>query len=76
MTYQIGIYDHETGEAIVRDMTAQEAAERDAEIAERKALDDAQNKAEKDAEQKKLVALAKLEALGINVDDLKVLGLG
>jgi len=33
MTNQIGIYDHSTGENIVRNMTKQEQAERDAEIA-------------------------------------------
>lgn len=33
MTYQIGIYNHSTGENIVRDMTVEENAEREAEIA-------------------------------------------
>ena len=33
MTNLIGIYDHSTGEEIVREMTAEEKANRDAEVA-------------------------------------------
>ena len=76
MTYQIGIYDHETGETIVRDMTSEEAEQREAEV-------NAAIQAKDDAEQAKLESItkkeatgAKLAALGLTTDDLKVLGLG
>ena len=76
MAYEIGIYDHATGETIVREMTPEETAQRDAEIAQWKAAKEAKALAEQEAEAKKTAALAKLEALGLEVDDLKAIGLG
>lgn len=76
MTHQIGIYDHETGETIVRDMTAEEAAERDAEIAGAlKVKEDAAALEAQIVSQKETVKV-KLSELGLDVEDLKVLGLG
>jgi hypothetical protein len=71
MTTQIGIYDHATGEQIVREMTAEELAEREAiatDLANREAATTA-------AQAAKLSAQTKLEALGLTTDDLKALGL-
>ena len=65
----------ETGEEIIRDATSQEInqAEIDAISAEAEATAKAQ--AEAQAEAKRSAALAKLEALGLDEDDLKALGL-
>lgn len=71
MTTQIGIYDHATGEQIVREMTAEELAERKA-IATDRADREAAATA---AQAAKLSAQTKLEALGLTTDDLKALGL-
>lgn len=54
-----------------REMTADELAERQAAEAEA----EAKAQAEAEAEAKRLTALAKLEALGLTVDDLEALGL-
>lgn len=60
-----------TGEVIERDMTADELA-----IAKKDAEDfKAKAEALAEAEAKKASALAKLEALGLDADDLKALGL-
>ncbi len=67
------IYDHNTGEQIERQMTDEEQAERDAQVAAFLAQE-AQTKA--DAEAKRAAAEAKLAALGLTADDLKALGLG
>jgi hypothetical protein len=75
MTNQIGIYDHATGETIVRDMTASEQKEHDAQIAISAAKKAADAQALADAEAAKAAAQAKLTALGLTVDDLKALGL-
>jgi hypothetical protein len=72
----IKIYDHLTGEAIEREMTNEEQAVRDKEVAdwlEAKAIKDAELA---QAEAAKAAAEAKLAALGLTADDLKVLGLG
>jgi hypothetical protein len=68
----IQIYDHETGETVVREMTEQEQLARNAEVAE--AIDaKAAKLAEKQAAKiAKLEAIDKLTALGI---DPKALGL-
>jgi hypothetical protein len=72
----ITIYDHLTGEAIKREMTNEEQAVRDKEVA-----DWLKTKAIKDvelaqAEAAKTAAEAKLAALGLTADDLKALRLG
>lgn len=72
MTNLIGIYDHNTGEQIIREMTAEEQAEREKEVADYLAAKEADLKAKADA---KAIAEAKLEALGLSADDLKALGL-
>jgi hypothetical protein len=75
MTNQIGIYDHATGETIVRDMTTKEQEARDAEIAAHNAKKAAQATAIAEAEAAKEAAAAKLAAIGLTADDLKALGL-
>ena len=67
----IKIHNVETGEVIEREMNAEELAQWEADKA--KAEAEAQAKAE--AEAKRSAALAKLEALGLDEDDLKALGL-
>jgi hypothetical protein len=72
----IKIYDHATGEEIERELTADEQAVRDKEVAdwlEAKAIKDAELA---QAEAAKTAAQAKLAALGLTADDLKALGLG
>jgi hypothetical protein len=65
----IAIYDHATGENIVREMTDEEKANR--------AADDARLKAKLEEESTAIAAAqAKLAALGLTADDLKALGLG
>ena len=70
MTPQITIVNLETGEEITREMNAEELAQL--------AIDEA-NAAQKatlqaEAEATKAAALAKLEALGLDLDDLAALG--
>lgn len=68
----IGIYDHATGETIVREMTDAEQAIRDAEVAESNAAKAAKAAEAQAVEKAKIEAAAKLTALGI---DPKALGL-
>lgn len=75
MNQQISIYDHETGETIVREMTDIEQEEHDAQIAISTAKKAAAAEAAALAEAAKTAAQAKLTALGLTVDDLKALGL-
>jgi len=67
------VFDAITGETTdtERDMTPQEIAE--FEKAQQRASQESAKQAE--AESKKAAALAKLEALGLDEDDLKALGL-
>jgi hypothetical protein len=67
---QIGIYDHATGENIIREMTPEEQAERDAEIATELAIQSAL-KAEATAQATAKAAL--LDRLGITADEAKLL---
>jgi hypothetical protein len=72
MTKQISIVNAQTGEQIVRDMTADELAEYEL---------GAVNRAERETKESetraaKEAAQAKLAALGLTTDDLKALGLG
>lgn len=71
MTPEIGIYDHATGENLVREMTKDELAEYKAGLQATAQAEAAQAKAEAD----KAAAQSKLEALGLTADDLKALGL-
>lgn len=66
MTPQIGIYDHTTGENIVREMTSDELAEYEAGLAISAKANAAKVKAESD----KAALLAKL---GITADEAKLL---
>ena len=70
MEKTIGIFDNETGEQIVREMNNQELE------AYAISLADIKKNEEKVAEAlaAKEVALAKLAALGLDLDDLKSLG--
>ena len=65
------IHNVETGEIVEREMNAEELAQWETDKAKAKA--EAQVKAE--AVAKRAAALAKLEALGLDEDDLKALGL-
>ena len=75
MTYTIGIFDALTGQEIIRQMTEEEQSQREKEIAEAAEREAIQEQAKADKEIKRLAALAKLEALGLDEDDLKALGL-
>lgn len=75
MTNQIGIYDHTTGENIVREMTPDEQKEFDAQIALNLAEKIAKDQAIAEIEAAKTQAQAKLAALGLTIAELKALGL-
>jgi hypothetical protein len=66
MTPQIGIYDHATGENLVREMTSDELAEYEAGLAIIAEADAAKAKAESDK-------AALLVKLGITADEAKLL---
>ena len=68
----VTIYDHATGETVVREMTDAEQAIRDAEVAESNAAKAAKAAEAQAVEEAKINAAAKLTALGI---DPKALGL-
>ena len=63
------------GEFIDREMNDAELAQYELDQADRAARDEAKAEAEAEAKAKRLAALAKLEALGLDEDDLKALGL-
>jgi hypothetical protein len=67
---QIGIYDHTTGENIVREMTAQEKAQRDAEI---EAWQIAKENAKQEAEQLRETKIAAYEKLGLTEAEIEAL---
>ena len=69
--YKEKIIDLITGEETIRNYSAEEIAEVQKEQAEATA----RAQAEAEAEAKRSAALAKLEALGLDEDDLKALGL-
>ena len=75
MSNLISIYDHGTGANIVREMTPEEIAERENEITIFTANKEARQQEQEAKAVKKAAALAKLEALGLTVDDLEALGL-
>ncbi len=71
----IKIYDVATGEEIEREMTKDEQAIRDKEVADHLKVIAAKEAAKESAEAAKEAAQAKLAALGLTTDDLKALGL-
>ena len=70
MTNLIGIYDHSTGENVIREMTVEEQEIRDAEIANNLA---AKAEAEVEAAAKAEAKAALLDRLGITEDEAKLL---
>ena len=70
MTNLIGIYDHSTGENVIREMTVEEQEIRDAEIANNLA---AKAQAEVEAATKAAAKAALLDRLGITEDEAKLL---
>lgn len=66
----IGIYDHSTGEQIVREMTPEEQAQRDAEVA---AALEAKAQRQAEAEAKATTKQAALEKLGLTEEEVKAL---
>ena len=70
MTYQIGIFNGLTGEEIVRDMTSEEQAARDAEIAAHLAAKELEAKIKAEQEEAKA---ALLERLGITQAEARLL---
>ncbi len=71
----IYFYNHATGQEIVREMTDEEQAERKAEIAASAIRKQAEAQALAETAAKKLIAEAKLAALGLTTEDLQALGL-
>ena len=67
---QIGIYDHTTSENIVREMTAKEKAQRNAEIV---AWQTAKDNAKLEAEQLKAIKIAAYEKLGLTEAEIEAL---
>jgi hypothetical protein len=70
MTNYIGIYDHSTGEEIIKEMTDEEQAERDAQVVAYEA-ELAQRQAQAEAKIEAKAAL--LDRLGITEDEAKLL---
>ena len=71
----IHIADALTGEITEREMSQDEQATRDAVLAETAALQKEAADIAAQAEAAKAIVAAKLEALGLDIDDLKALGL-
>jgi hypothetical protein len=70
MTHLIGIYNHTTGEEIVREMTDEEQAQRDVEVAAWLSQQEAEEEAQAQAKVKRQDLLDKL---GITEDEAKLL---
>ena len=70
MTNQIGIYDHATGETIVREMTSEEVQVRDEQIAAYQAKE---NERLTNLENEKLAKEALHAKLGITEDEARLL---
>jgi hypothetical protein len=70
MTNLIGIYDHTTGENIVREMTTDEQTQRDAEI---EAWQTAKENAKLQAEQLRETKIAAYEKLGLTEAEIEAL---
>lgn len=69
---EITIVNTETGEVIVRPLTKEEIKQREIDLA----AYEAKKVKESELQSKKLAAVSKLEALGLDIEDLKALGLG
>ena len=67
---KIGIYDHATGENIAREMTAEEKAQRNAEIV---AWQTAKDNAKLEAEQLKATKIAAYTKLGLTESEIEAL---
>jgi len=67
---QLGIYDHTTGENVVREMTAQEKTQRNAEI---EAWQTAKENAKLEAEQLRATKIAAYEKLGLTEAEIEAL---
>jgi uncharacterized protein Smg (DUF494 family) len=65
----------ETNKTIVRDMTEEELAQREKDMQELRLFLENQEKIANENAAKREAALAKLQALGLDMDDLKALGL-
>lgn len=72
---KIFIYDHESGQQIEREMTAEEQAERDLQVATWQTAEAIKKEEMAKAIEQKAAAEAKLAALGLTAEDLKALGL-
>ena len=70
MKNTIGIYDHVTGENVVREMTTAEQTQRNAEV---KAWLDAKENAKLEAEQLKQTKIAAYQKLGLNEAEIEAL---
>ena len=70
MTNLIGIYDHTTGENVVREMTTQEKAQRDAEI---QAWLTAKENAKLETEQLRKTKIAAYQKLGLTEVEIEAL---
>jgi hypothetical protein len=70
MTNLIGIYNHTTGENIVREMTTDEQTQRDAEI---EAWQTAKENAKLQAEQSRETKIAAYEKLGLTEAEIEAL---
>jgi len=70
MTNQIGIYNHSTGENIVREMTNEEQAQKDAEV---EAARIAKEQAKIEAEQLRETKIAAYEKLGLTEAEIEAL---
>jgi len=70
MTNQIGIYDHNTGQHIVREMTSDELAQRNVEI---EAWLEAKENAKLEAEQLRATKIAAYEKLGLTEAEIEAL---
>ena len=71
----ITIHDLETGEISQREMTAEELAQRKADLDATVLFLEQEAEAQAEAKAAKAAAQAKLAALGLTTDDLKALGL-
>lgn len=70
MNDKISIYDHLTGETIVREMTDEEQAQRDAEVAENESK---QAQAQAEAEALRATKIAAYQKLGLTEAEIEAL---
>ena len=70
MSNLIGIYDHSIGENVIREMTADEQTQRDAEI---QAWLIAKQNAKLEAEQLKATKISAYEKLGLTTEEIEAL---